>query len=83
MGHQRLNNELSADFQANIQDQFVDDFSDQSTTAVLNDESLSNLKQGINLLKNDSDWLTANGCFKFGLRDNQTINSKFQNRSHE
>ena len=44
-------------------------------------ESLSTLKLGINVPKNDSDWLTANKYFKLTLQPNspnssQDLNSK-------
>ena len=48
-----------------------------------NDESFPELKQGINLPKNDSVWQTANDYFKFALQLNdpirmQDVNSKIK-----
>ena len=73
-----LNKELKADLQANIQES-NDDYSDEvnvnfDTNTTTIDSSLPTLKEGINLPRNDSDWLTANDYFKCALRVNQPIN---------
>ena len=67
-----LNDELSADIEEQITTDNTTDppetYSHSIDTDITNDESLLELKQGINLPKNDSGWLTANDYFKCTLQ---------------
>ena len=67
-----LNDELSADIEEQITTDNTTDppetYSHSIDTDITNDESLPELKQGINLPKNDSGWLTANDYFKCTLQ---------------
>ena len=72
-----LNDELSADLEEQITTDNTADTpgNDNSLNDIdmTNDESFPELKQGINLPKNDSGWQTANDYFKCALQFNDPI----------
>ena len=82
-----LNDELSADLEEQITTDNTADTPDNDNSIndidMTNDESFPELKQGINLPKNDSGWQTANDYFKCALQLNdpirmQDVNSKIK-----
>ena len=82
-----LNDELSADLEEQITTDNTADNPENDDSIndidMTNDESFPELKQGINLPKNDSGWQTANDYFKCALQLNdpirmQDVNSKIK-----
>ena len=75
-----LNDELCAD----LEEQIINDNSENISENELNENDIDSakcgsspkLKKGINLPKNDSEWLTANNYFKFALQTNGPIISQ-------
>jgi hypothetical protein len=72
-----LNDELSADLEEQITTDNTADTPENDNSIndidMTNDESFPELKQGINLPKNDSGWQTANDYFKCALQLNDPI----------
>ena len=72
-----LNDELCADLEEQITTDNTENISENKHNGndinTVNYESIPELKKGINLPKNDSEWSTANDYFKWALQPNDPI----------
>jgi hypothetical protein len=72
-----LNDELCADLEEQITTDNTENISENEHNGndinTVNYESFPELKKGINLPKNDSEWSTANDYFKWALQPNDPI----------